>query len=286
MVRPFKSEEIIVRTLSNKWYENADGYDPSFLGEEYEVSHPQLRCDLQQDVVTLEDGSYVLPYTHFSIVMKASRRLAYYTVVNIDGNQLVDVERTKDRWYFDTRIGEEYQCGPELYERNDIDRGHLVRRRDPVWGNEAEKANEDTFHFTNCAPQHQDFNQKTWLELEDYLLNNARNRKSKVTIFTGPVFREDDIEYRGVQLPEEFWKIAVFVKEDGSMSATAYLQSQKHLIQDLQTADDNMLVYQVPIPTIEALTGLNFGALREFDPKAQDVLEINHIIESSRDIEL
>ncbi len=47
-----------------------------------------------------------------------------------------------------------YQCGDELYIDNDLDRGHLVRRRDPVWGNSAEEANKDTFYFTNASPQH------------------------------------------------------------------------------------------------------------------------------------
>ncbi|WP_414640487.1 DNA/RNA non-specific endonuclease [Arthrobacter sp.] len=36
-----------------------------------------------------------------------------------------------------------------VYARNDIDRGHLVRRTATVWGDtvaEAQQANDDTFH--------------------------------------------------------------------------------------------------------------------------------------------
>ena len=114
------------------------GYDTQFLGDDYEVPHPTFRSDLEQDIAQLKDGSNVLHYTHFSIVMSKSRRLAYYTVVNIDGNQLMKIDRN-DKWYLDPRIETEYQCGPELYKNNSLDRGHLVRRLDPVWGDQQKR---------------------------------------------------------------------------------------------------------------------------------------------------
>lgn len=68
--------------------------------------------------------------------------------------------------------------------------GHLVRRKDPMRGAEFEKANRDTFHFTNCSPQHENFNQSSnlWLILENYILNHATNYQRKVAVFTGPIF--------------------------------------------------------------------------------------------------
>jgi len=173
--------------------------------------------------------------------------------------------------------------GYELYNNNDLDRGHLVRRRDPVWGDTAEKANKNTFHFTNCAPQHSNLNQKIWLDLENYILHNAESWNLKVTVFTGPVFRVDDIVYRGVQIPAEFWKIAIMVKENGNLSATAYLQTQKNLIEDLEFAYGEYKTYQVPISRIEEITGLNFGCLRNHDPITP--LK-SHVIEAPGDIKL
>ena len=246
------SNEMIVEILNDSWYEGSSGYDPKFLGEDYEVPHPTFLCDRKQDIANLKDGSNVLHYTHFSIVMSKSRRLAYYTVVNIDGNQLKRIERN-DKWYLDSRIEMEYQCGPELYKNNPLDRGHLVRRNDPNWGDAAERANKDTFHFTNCAPQHSNLNQIIWLDLEDYILDNAENWNLKVTVFTGPVFRENDIVYRGVQIPAEFWKIVIIVKEDGNLSATAYLQTQKNLIEDWEFAYGEYITYQVPVSRLKKL---------------------------------
>lgn len=275
------SDEMIVEVLNESWYEASVGYDPLFLGDGYEVPHPSFQCD-EQDIAHLKDGSKVLHYTHFSIVMSKSRRLAYYTVVNIDGNQLRSIQRN-DKWYLDPRIEIEYQCGPELYKNNPLDRGHLVRRSDPNWGDLAEKANKDTFHFTNCAPQHMNLNQKIWLDLENYILTNAENWNLKVTVFTGPVFREDDMVYRGIKIPSEFWKIAIMVKEDGNLSATAYMQTQKDLIKSLEFTYGEYKTYQVPISGIETITGLNFGCLRNHDPIHP--LE-SHVIEVAEDIRL
>lgn len=277
--------EMVVEELSDSWYEGSVGYDTQFLGNEHEVPLPKFRSDLEQDTVQLKDGSNVLHYTHFSIVMSKSRRLAYYTVVNIDGNQLMKIGRN-DNWYLDSRIEKEYQCGPELYKNNSLDRGHLVRRRDPVWGDSAKKANEDTFHFTNCAPQHSKLNQKSWLDLEDYILDNAENSSLKVTVFTGPVFRMDDIIYRGVQIPADFWKIAVIVKKDGNLSATAYLQTQKNLIEDLEFDYGEYKTYQVPVSKIETITGLDFEGLRNYDPINQLESTIGNVIDASGDIKL
>ncbi|MBN1266025.1 MAG: DNA/RNA non-specific endonuclease, partial [Anaerolineales bacterium] len=199
----------------------------------------------------------------------------YFTAVNIDGENLQKLTRSNDKWYFDPRIPREDQMGPPVYKHPDLDRGHLVRRIDPVWGDAAAQANDDTFHFTNCSPQHSKLNQRTWLGLEDYILSRARAQQFRVTVFTGPVFRESDPPYLEVhRIPEEFWKVAVMVKDDGQLSATAYLQSQRDLISDLEVeAYGQYKTYQVPIADIEGLTGLDFGALRQHDPLRPGELE-------------
>lgn len=260
-----------VGILEQDWYNNITGYNPAFLGEDFLVPLPVFGETIEQDVAQTTEGKSILDYTHFSIAMSKSRRLAFYSAVNINGKEFVEVKRSNDKWYFDPRLDKAFQSGPELYEKNDLDRGHLTRRQDPNWGADAARANEHTFHFTNCAPQHKNFNQKIWLGLEDYILKNAAAYGLKVTVFTGPVFREDDVVYRKeFKIPAEFWKVAVMLKEDGTLSATAYLQTQKDLIGNLEFSYGEYQTYQVPITQIETLTHLNFGEL-----KTHDVLEQN-----------
>ena len=164
---------------------------------------------------------------------------------------------------FDPRIAESEQTGEDLYARNALDRGHLVRRLDPAWGsnNEALVANNDTFHSTNCSPQHADFNQsnETWQGIENYLLNKATAERKKLTIFTGPVLTEDDPLYRGVRLPLYFWKIAAMAKADGTLTVSAYLLDQKELVDGLERF--NADTFQVSIEEIQDRTGLAFAYL-------------------------
>jgi len=255
------------------------GFDPAFLG--VMVPLPKLPAALQADAAPLVDGSgSELKYSHFSVVMSKARRLAYFTAVNIDGASLQQPLRKRDVWYFDPRLDRKYQTGPGLYADNELDRGHLVRRLDPVWGVEALEAQEDTFHFTNCAPQHQKLNRDTWLGLEDYVLNNSAVDHLKVTVFTGPVFREDDMVYRKkYRIPSEFWKVVVVVKSDGQLSATAYLLTQRDLLSSLELFGPYK-TYQVAVSQIEALTGLSLGDLSARDPlvsalEAMSLHEIN-----------
>jgi endonuclease G len=253
--------------LNPEWYAKSKGYDPKFLG--LQVDLPTLSWERAKDTVLLKDGSgHELKYTHFSVVMSKSRTLAFFTAVNIDGRNLEDVKRDRDVWYFDPRIDRKYQMDPKVYEHPELDRGHLVRRVDPVWGTGAERANEETFHFTNCSPQHKDLNRKTWLDLENYIFDKAHANDLKVTVFTGPVFRERDKVYlKKFAIPAEFWKVVVIRKADRTLSATAYLQSQRNLISGLKDFSyGEYKTYQVPVKEIETLTGLDFGKLREHDP--------------------
>ena len=214
---------------------------------------------------------FVLPYTHYSVVMNGERKMPFFSAVNIDGTQLRRIPRG-DKWFLDPRVPAEVQTGDEVYKDNDLDRGHMTRRLDPVWGppDVASQADAETFCFTNACPQHKDLNQKEWQQLEDYILSNAGAHDLRVCVFTGPVLRPTDRPYRGILLPEEFWKVAVIVREDtGALSATGYILSQRDMITGFEFVFGQFKTYQVTLRKIAELTGLDFGRLPEFDPKAR-----------------
>lgn len=253
-------------------FANRDGYQADFLSTDpaHNVSLPEIDASLSGLIAAggaFPDGE--LKYCHFSIVMRQDRKLPFFTAVNIDGSKLFNFTRGKDVWFVDGRLDTQLQTGEALYQKNPLDRGHLVRRLDPTWGQsraEAQLAEEDTFHFTNCSPQHEALNQRTWLSLEDYILGNANTLNFKASIFSGPVMAEDDTEYRGIHLPKEYWKVAVMVNENtGSLSATGYLLSQAGLIDGIEFVFGAYKTYQVAISLIESKTGLKFG-LELYDP--------------------
>jgi endonuclease G len=281
-------------------YAARPGYDSEFLGQgEHAVPLPQLPDELVEFAATNQlaksEPKYLLPYHHFTVVLNKKRRLAIFTAVNIDGKLRKKPTRDQDRWFFDPRIPEDEQTGKKVYENNPLDLGHLVRRLDPAWGSSAKTAklaNDDTFHFTNCTPQHKDFNRnKTrWAGLEDYILTNAANLHFKANVFTGPVLADDDDAYEEVQLPRQFWKVVSMVKTDRKLSATAYVLSQEHLIEGLRPREAFSYAayktYQVPVSKVEKLTGLSFGLVHADPLATRDVAVTTRELDGYEDVVL
>jgi len=250
-------EEFFERAKSKpEDYANRKGYDPKFLG----VAVPLPQTDRQIEL---------LPYANFSVALSTNRHLTLYAVVNINGHRLVEKHRAGDPWQLDPRVPSDIQVGGHYYTGTPLDRGHMVRRVDPVWGENADQAEMDTFHYPNSCPQHKNLNRKTWNDLEDYIYVNLQREDLRVTVFTGPVLAGDDAIFHGLQLPKEFWKVVVMLRNDGQLSATAYLLSQEDMVEGLEFVYGEFRTYQVSVELIEKKTGLSFGNLRNFDPAAK-----------------
>ncbi|MFC5290348.1 DNA/RNA non-specific endonuclease [Actinokineospora guangxiensis] len=237
----------------------AVGYDPGFLG--VDVAVPAL--DPAADAVEL-DGSTTIDYTHFSLALSAQRRFAFWVAWNIDGAGLLKLPRTGIPFTKDPRLPADAQHGDELYRGNRLDRGHLARRADLLWGSreEADRANRDSFFFTNITPQLDAFNQAArdglWGRLEDALYEDVEVDDLRVSVIAGPVFGEDDRVYRGVAVPREFWKVIAYAV-DGAPHAAAFVLTQN--LDRLETLDlDEFAVYQVPVAAVGERTGLRFPA--------------------------
>ena len=250
------------------------GYDPGFLG--LDVPHPDAG-DLAADLVEGPDGP-VLTYTHFSLVLSRSRRLTRWVAWNIDGETLLDddaVSREGVNFRPDPRIPEETQTLDDVYRDNPLDRGHVARRRDLLWGGleEAQRANEESFTYTNICPQMQGFNQSSrrglWGLLEDAVLAEVRLHPRRISVYGGPVLHADDPAYRGTQVPREYWKVLAY-RMQGALRARAFLLTQS--LDGLERVGplDEFRTYAVPLDELAERTGLGFpSALAEAAPEAR-----------------
>ena len=251
-------------------YAKRRGFDSAFLG----VPLPLPAVDRLDVAVGPGAPDGFLHYHHFTVVMNGDRRLAIYAAANVDGRRRFTRVPSRDRWAVDPRLPAA-QTANALYAGNDLDRGHLARRADMVWGDtldEAAASVADTYHFSNCAPQHRDFNQNdaTWQGLEDYILGAVADHRLRANVYTGPVFDPADPVYRGVRIPRSFWKV-VAVATEQAVHATAYLIEQTDLLDSLGRAAEEpplgaFRTYQARIGHVEALTGIGFGALSGFEP--------------------
>ena len=263
-------------------FRDRTGYDPGFLGDgDMRVPMPVLNPEQASLSVRTSDGSREIKYRHFSAVMSKPRRLAYFSAVNIDGHEGRNPTRVRG-FKLDPRVLVDLQTGEDMYSDNDLDRGHLTRRRDPCWGSEADasQANVDSMYFPNIAPQHKDLNQKIWNELEDHILNTVEERDLKVSVFTGCIFSENDpVQKRtGIKVPMAFWKVVASIargtdrRGNGSgpprLQAQAFIMSQEHLVKpsDLEHVFGKGLeTFQVTLEQLERLTGLGFHKMRDAD---------------------
>ncbi|MEM7662745.1 MAG: DNA/RNA non-specific endonuclease, partial [Pseudomonadota bacterium] len=215
------------------------GYDPKFLPEKIDLK--DVLAPVSGRLAKLEKGSgHLLDYLHFSIAIDAPRKFATMAAVNINGSSLRHPGDRSDSWRRDIRMNDVFQPGDNFYVKklgNDpvaFSRGHLVRRFDPCWGtqDEAAEAEMQTFHFSNAAPQVQRYNNVEWGDLEDYVLDRTQTKERKVSVFTGPIFRDDDPEYGAAreggpwQIPVSFWKIAVIEKPGNTIACAAFIVGQ------------------------------------------------------------
>ena len=210
---------------------------PTFLAmaATFLVPLPLLKdkSDLVQVERAPKERPFELRYQNFSVIMSRSRRFCCITGVNIDGSAPF-FRFKRPGWKTDPRIPKAAQIdGAEFYVPTVFDRGHMVRRLDPVWGTEGagRLANADTHHYTNSCPQVHSFNDATWGDLEDWILSQERSRDSKGSVFTGPIFQESDPVYEGVKVPVAFYKIVAVVDDaKGQLSVTAFEMDQSDVM--------------------------------------------------------
>lgn len=243
------------------------GFALDFLSVQIDL--PELTVTNKQKAFIV-NGSEVINYIHFSLALNKSRKFAFWVGWNIDGANIKKLSRKGIPFILDPGVPIEFQVGEELYKGNRLDRGHIARRADLLWGDltEARKANRDSFFFTNITPQMDNFNQSgqagLWGRLEDAVFEDNDLDNLRVSLFGGPVFREDDREFRGVKLPREFWKVIAFI-EGQKLKAKAFLLTQN--LDELEVFDlDEFKVYQVALAEIEGRCGFTFAeALKAAD---------------------
>ena len=147
---PSPDVELDATSGSPEDYDDRNGYLADFLGDssDFLVPLPLLRdkSDLLQVERAPKERPFELRYQNFSVIMSRSRRFCCITGVNIDGSAPF-FRFKRPGWKTDPRIPKAAQIdGAEFYVPTVFDRGHMVRRLDPVWGMEgaARLANADT----------------------------------------------------------------------------------------------------------------------------------------------
>lgn len=274
------------------------GYDEQFLG--IRVPLPQLGKNLQKHIAINQypgpNGDKVLDYIRFSVVYNKTKKLPFFTAVNIEGATEVLSKLHEPRiscvWQKDERIksgADFFQYGNEDYISSGFQKGHMVRYYDPAWGNSdktSKQAMQDTFCYTNCCPQVGAYNAGLWNDLEDYYMARAMYQDKRLTVFTGPIFNKAK-QINNLLVPINFWKVVVYLNSEKKPEALAFIISQELAFEQMSREkllvadklvkarltqadierlfnDKNLKKWVVKLSLIESKTGLKFN-LGNFD---------------------
>ncbi len=245
------------------------GYDPNFLA--VPVPLPDFSPALAGDVLRkpdLRDGVYA-DYVNYTVAMHRGFRTPLFAALNIN-QKLHKTTETSGYWRTDSRIGGENQLGRGYYDGTDNpwDKGHLARRETAAWGETlklAERADKETYYYSNASLQHANLNRDEWLGVEDWVLDLALDRDDKISSFSGPVFgahmrtiRPDGQPVAFV--PSAFYKVVYFMNRQDELEVRAFLvpQDEEAMRDRRGRRTYNYQTYQVTIAEIEEKTGLDF----------------------------
>jgi endonuclease G len=249
-------------------------YQADFI-KDFDVALPRMN---QRLIGAAFDAGEPIDHSRFSLVFHEERGFAIFTAHNVDGESMLAAGTIPrdDNFRPDPAIQpDELQVNNERGYKgvdNPWDRGHMVRRSSLHWGNvnDARVADDESFFWSNIAPQHRRLHSSAWGHIERWMLGRVAEDNRRACVFTGPIFTLDDPTINNglgeppFRLPAGFWK--VMATRDGSRRVAAgFIVWQRDFDSDTPVTFDPALE-QVRISTIEHLTGLAFPNLQSADP--------------------
>lgn len=262
------------------------GYDGRFIGVRLPL--PVARTPTLRNDLIGANGDRLAHYTHFSLSIRKSRRMAAFVAWNVDGT-ITKPSSKEASWQVDSRIPVEFQIDNTLYKGTVFDRGHIAKREDLLWGGTsvAKQANNDSFCYTNATPQHEKFNRLApalWKSLEDEIFSQVDVANLRIALVGGPIFSTSDRPFlppgapqgfQPVLIPRHFFKVVAYRDgADNRVKALAFRLSQETFLGARAASPERLdlsrfHMFQVDVAEVEALTGLGMAAFRRADTKAR-----------------
>ena len=212
-------------------------------------------------------GDSILQYQGYTIIYSFKYNLPRYAFHTVTLEQLtVDKEneavRRNSYRVIDLPNGNITATAND-YKGSGYDRGHLVPAGDFA---KSQNLKDETFFYTNIAPQKDILNRGIWLGLEDNFRSYVIDNKVDVYVVTGSIFDEDctvKIGPNDLCVPLAYFKI-LYNESENKMFAFMFDHSVDRYY---GTISD----FQVSVNDIEKITGEDF--FDKLDDPIEDQLE-------------
>lgn len=200
----------------------------------------------------------------------AERQMSLWVAYELVDKRQTDKLERPDRFETDNRVADPVEYYD--YSRSGYTRGHLAPSY-AIGKSHGQQAQYETFLMTNITPQLESLNRKWWQRLEEVEISRFTRKLNQLWVITGPVFdQQRETLKSGVDIPDQFYKIILAEKRDGSLRALAFLVPQT------AKADEPLSRYLTTIDNIEQQTGIDFLAgLRD---AVEAPLEQNRTVDS------
>ena len=240
------------------------------LGDEYKsvpkwMELPEIKDASAYRIHTAPIGDK--NYRNYSYLFDSKNMVALWVAYPLcDLYTKKTVQRT-DKWAFDPFLAEDAQ--PAYFKAGNIyddgkggakyNRGHQLPSADRL---ASTRMNEQTFYFTNIAPQLADkaFNAGVWGDLETAVRgwSSASNSTDSLYVVTGclvdkPLEYRKDNNNKQVSIPNAFYKAIVRLSKGSYIGAAFYLDHKNYQGQPATLKD-----FALSIKELEEKTGLTF----------------------------
>ena len=193
-------------------------------------------------------GEEIVCHSYFSLVYSEQHEQARWVAYVLKPDMINGDEERSNSFKEDPKIKTK-SANDNDYKGSGYDRGHLAPAADMCF---SQQAMQESFYYSNMSPQLPAFNRGIWKKLESEFREYAKYLQ-KIYVVTGPILKAglSEIGANGVDIPEEYYKAALFVS-DSCVQAIAFILPNKKI------SDASVYSYYMSIDDLEKKTGLNF----------------------------
>ncbi len=223
------------------------------------VEIPALSSDANCQFISHSTSYRGIETNTFSVEYDKSKKHARWVAFkfyNTTGEK--NIGRSPEPFAPDPELAPSEQREQADFGRKGYDRGHLCASADRLYN---QKANEQTFYYTNMSPQKNAFNVGIWRDLEALVQNWGRNNSLRDTLYVvkGAALNKPEYikEYIGGDKSKpvpKYYFMALLNKKGEGFKAIAFWLDQTHYY----SKNERLTKYAISIDELEQKTGIDF----------------------------
>ena len=213
--------------------------------------------------------STIIHYTGFMVSYNPDTRQPDWVSYTLTAEQVEQTKHTPKfpRYFMPDPNLNLPQATNEDYSGSGWVRGHMARRQDMKWSEQAVKESD---YFTNICPQNKEMNNGVWHQIEN-LVRQLAVRYDSVQIVCGPIFVSNTPETIGsnrVRIPDSFFKAFLIKHQDAYHTIAFICPNNPDSVTIVGTAQS--------VNSVESFTGYDFFSFLDdgIEEDVEDEVEV------------